>query len=140
MTAKKEYKKINLDEVMIGLSDETKSDMTWSVGDHKFHVSILDAHTQVIADTIDEKLKDFAEGSWDEFMKFIENQYLGIGNQLKLQTDLISEIKGSVFDIKRDIGMLKTKLDKSNKQLYNHETRIKILEEKVLIIEKKINI
>ena len=142
---KQQTKGINLDEVMISLSEQSKSEMSMKIGDHKFLCKLMDAHTKVIAEMTDEKLQVFAGDSWNELMDFIKNQYEGIGNQLQEQTGLIRETKGKMHDIERNLGILRQdfqkyaeKTDANCTKISEHDRRIGDLEREVKSIKKEI--
>lgn len=145
MSNKKDPLKIDLNEVMISLSDETKAEMAMKIGDHKLLVRLLDAHTKVNSEMLDEKLQAFACSSWDELKGFIFNQYEGFTKQVQIQTDLSHEIIGKLHDVTRDIGILKTEINKINNRLNeddemlkDHDKRIRRLEKDVKSIKEKL--
>lgn len=145
MSKQKNNQTINLDEVMVSLSERSKSEMSMKIGDHKFLVSLMDAHTKVIAEMTDEKLRNFAGDSWNELMEFIKNQYQGIGIQLQEQTDMIRDVKGKMHDVERSLGILKQnfqeyakKTDANCNKISDHERRIGDLEREVVSIKKEI--
>jgi predicted nucleic acid-binding Zn-ribbon protein len=152
MSTEKDPLKIDLDEVMISLSDETKAEMAMKIGDHKLLVKLLDAHTLVNSDMLAQKLETFANTSWDELKDFIFNQYQGFSQQLEIQTNLSREIIGKLHDVTRDIGILKCEISKINTRLQDgdkrlaehdlkledHEKRISNLEREVKAIKTKI--
>lgn len=143
---KQQTKGINLDEVMISLSEQSKSEMSMKIGDHKFLISLMDAHTKVITEMTNEKLQAFASDSWTELMEFIKNQYQGIGIQLQEQTDMIRDVKGKMHDVERSLGIHKQnfqeyakKTDANCTKISDHERRIGDLEREVKSIKKEIN-
>lgn len=138
MSENKDPKKIDLNEVMISLSEQTKSDMTWSPGDHKFLVSIMNAHTEVIAQVTDERLKLFASDTWEQLIDFIKNQYEGIGSQLAVQTGLIRETKGKIHDVERSLGILKQQVQKIADVTETNSTKISEFDKRIGDLEKEV--
>ena len=116
------FKKINLDEILRSLSDETKSGMTWSIDDHKFNVKILDAHTQAVGETIEgilnNSLDTFKAELWKELTEYILNRNQGIMNQLKVQTKLLREFKKEFGLFRKDIDELRCRVEKLEKAVF----------------------
>ena len=130
--------KIDLNEVMISLSDETKAEMAMKIGDHKLLVRLLDAHTKVNSEMLDDKLNAFASTSWDELKDFIFNQYEGFTKQVQIQTDLSHEILGKIHDLSREIGILKCEIGKINNRLHDGDEKFKAHDNKFKAHEKRI--
>lgn len=132
-------KKIDLNTVLSGLSPEVQKEIH-SIGDHKLFCGILDAHTEIMSELIDDRLEAFSAKSWKELMNFIAEQYKGIGGQLTTQTAMIQQVSSSVDKLGADVNDVKEKVSRIEGKLINQEGRIKKLESKVAAISDEVSI
>jgi polyhydroxyalkanoate synthesis regulator phasin len=139
MSENKDPRKIDLNEVLISLSEQSRSEMTMKIGDHKFLVGIMNAHTEVIAQVTDDRLKMFASDTWEQLIDFIKNQYEGIGNQLAIQTELIRETKGKIHDVERSLGILKQQMKKIADKTEENCTKIREFDKRIGDLEREVS-
>jgi chromosome segregation ATPase len=135
--SKAPYKKIDLNTVLSGLSPETRQEIH-SIGDHKLFCGILDAHTEIMSELIDERLEAFSTNSWKELMDFIAEQYKGIGGQLATQTAMIQQVAACVNTLSADVCEVKEKVTKIEGKLINQESRLTNQEGRIKKLEGKV--